>query len=86
MYDHLFPQEDPEEDETEDFTSNINPQSLEILNSCMLEPGLADTMIGNRYQFMRQGYFCVDPDSTPDKLVFNRIVSLRDTWAKMQKK
>jgi glutaminyl-tRNA synthetase len=86
LYDHLFPQEDPEEDETEDFTSNINPQSLEILNSCMLEPGLADTMIGNRYQFMRQGYFCVDPDSTPDKLVFNRIVSLRDTWAKMQKK
>ncbi len=86
LYDHLFLQEDPEEDETEDFTSNINPQSLEILNSCMLEPGLADTMIGNRYQFMRQGYFCADPDSTPGKLVFNRIVSLRDTWAKMQKK
>ncbi len=86
LYDHLFPQEDPEEDETEDFTSNINHQSLEILNSCMLEPGLADTVTGNRYQFMRQGYFCVDPDSTSNKLVFNRIVSLRDTWAKMQKK
>jgi glutaminyl-tRNA synthetase len=86
LYDHLFLQEDPEEDETEDFTSNINLGSLEILNSCMLEPGLADATIGNRYQFMRQGYFCVDPDSTPDKLVFNRIVSLRDTWAKMQKK
>jgi glutaminyl-tRNA synthetase len=52
----------------------------------MLEPGLADAAIGNRYQFMRQGYFCIDPDSTPDKLVWNRIVSLRDTWAKMQKK
>ncbi|MDD3898749.1 MAG: glutamine--tRNA ligase, partial [Syntrophomonadaceae bacterium] len=86
LYDHLFLQEDPEEDEAEDFTSNINPRSLERLTSCMLEPGLADAAIGNRYQFMRQGYFCIDPDSTPDKLVFNRIVSLRDTWAKMQKK
>jgi len=86
LYDHLFLQEDPEEDETEDFTGNINPGSLETLTACMLEPSLADATIGNRYQFMRQGYFCVDPDSTPDKLVFNRIVSLRDTWAKMQKK
>ena len=86
LYDHLFLQEDPEEDETEDFTGNINPGSLETLTACMLEPSLADATIGNRYQFMRQGYFCVDPDSTPDKLVFNRNVSLRDTWAKMQKK
>ncbi len=86
LYDHLFLQEDPEEDEAGDFTSNINPKSLETLTSCMLEPSLADAVVGNRYQFMRQGYFCVDPDSTPDKLVFNRIVSLRDTWAKMQKK
>mgnify|MGYP000844604638 FL=1 len=86
LYDHLFLQEDPEEDEAEDFTGNINPHSLERLTSCMLEPGLADAAIGNRYQFMRQGYFCIDPDSTPDKLVWNRIVSLRDTWAKMQKK
>ncbi len=86
LYDHLFLQEDPEEDEAGDFTSNINPKSLETLTSCMLEPSLADAVVGNRYQFMRQGYFCVDPDSIPDKLVFNRIVSLRDTWAKMQKK
>jgi glutaminyl-tRNA synthetase len=86
LYDYLFLQEDPEGDETEDFTSNINPGSLEALTACMLEPSLADTVTGNRYQFMRQGYFCVDPDSTPNKLVFNRIVSLRDTWAKMQKK
>lgn len=86
LYDHLFLQEDPEGDETEDFTSNINPGSLETLTLCMLEPSLADAVTENRYQFMRQGYFCVDPDSTPDKLVFNRIVSLRDTWAKMQKK
>ncbi|HHV15912.1 MAG TPA: glutamine--tRNA ligase [Gelria sp.] len=86
LYDHLFLQEDPEGDETEDFTSNVNPQSLEILTSCMLEPSLADATSGDRYQFMRQGYFCLDPDSTSDKLVFNRIVSLRDTWAKIQKK
>ncbi|NLX01104.1 MAG: glutamine--tRNA ligase/YqeY domain fusion protein [Syntrophomonadaceae bacterium] len=86
LYDHLFLQEDPEGDETEDFTSNINPGSLESLTACMLEPSLVDAVTGNRYQFMRQGYFCVDPDSTPDKMVFNRIVSLRDTWAKMQKK
>jgi glutaminyl-tRNA synthetase len=86
LYDHLFLQEDPEEDETEDFTSNINPHSLEKFTSCMLEPSLANADMGNRYQFMRQGYFCVDPDSTPDKLVFNRIVSLRDSWAKIYKK
>ena len=86
LYDHLFLQEDPEEDETEDFTSNINPHSMEKLIECMIEPSLANAVMGNRYQFMRQGYFCADPDSTPGKLVFNRIVSLRDTWAKMQKK
>ena len=86
LYDHLFLQEDPEEDETEDFTSKINPHSMEELIECMIEPSLANAVMGNRYQFMRQGYFCVDPDSSPDKLVFNRIVSLKDTWAKMQKK
>ncbi len=85
LYDHLFTKENPEDDEGKDFTSNINPDSIEILNECMLEPGLAQAKPGDRYQFERQGYFCVDPDSTKDKLVFNRTVSLRDTWAKIAK-
>ncbi|KPK71444.1 hypothetical protein AMJ87_07265, partial [candidate division WOR_3 bacterium SM23_60] len=68
-----------------DFTANLNPDSMQILNECMLEPGLAQAEPGDRYQFERQGYFCVDPDSTKDKLVFNRTVSLRDTWAKIAK-
>ena len=85
LYDHLFPDENPEEDEGVNFTSKINPRSLEILENCMLEPTLAKAVEGSRYQFMRQGYFCVDPDSTSGRLVFNRIVSLKDSWARMQK-
>jgi glutaminyl-tRNA synthetase len=86
IYDHLFTKEDPNEvGEGEDFTANINPNSLEILTSCKVEPHLADVAPGTRYQFLRQGYFVVDPDSTGEKLVFNRAVSLRDTWAKIQK-
>ena len=68
-----------------DYKSKLNPDSLEILSDCRVEPGLADAVTGNRYQFLRQGYFCFDLDSQPDKLVFNRIVSLRDSWAKIQK-
>ncbi|MDZ7262758.1 MAG: glutamine--tRNA ligase, partial [candidate division KSB1 bacterium] len=64
----------------------VNPISLEVLTSCQVEPSLAGAKPGSRYQFERQGYFCVDPDSTPEKLVFNRTVSLRDTWAKIEKK
>ena len=56
-----------------------------VLESCKLEPGLADVEPGSRYQFERQGYFCADPDSAPGKLVFNRTVTLRDTWAKIAK-
>ncbi len=86
LYNPLFTKENPQEvEEEEEFTSNLNPDSLEILTSCKLEPNLANARPGSRYQFMRQGYFSVDPvDSTPENLVFNRTVSLRDTWAKIQ--
>ncbi len=69
-----------------DWKCNLNPDSLEVLPTCYVEPGLSSAKPGDRYQFERQGYFCVDPDSTTDKLVFNRTVTLKDTWAKMQKK
>jgi glutaminyl-tRNA synthetase len=87
LYDHLFRDESP--DDLEDgasFISNLNPDSLKILASCKVEPNLAGAAPGNRYQFLRQGYFVVDPDSSAEKLVFNRTVSLRDAWAKIQKK
>jgi glutaminyl-tRNA synthetase len=83
LYDRLFTNENPEED-VEDFTVNINPDSLEVLTGCKLEPSLAGAAVGSRYQFERQGYFCVDPDSDGAKLVFTETVSLRDTWAKIQ--
>jgi glutaminyl-tRNA synthetase len=86
LYDNLFTREDPgETDEGETFISNLNPHSLEVLTGCKLEPSLANAAEGNRYQFERLGYFCVDTDSGPGKLVFNRTVALRDTWAKIEK-
>ena len=86
LYDHLFTKEKPDEaEEGEDFISNLNPDSLETLTSARVEPSLGDASPGGRYQFERQGYFCVDPDSSKGKLVFNRTVSLRDSWAKAQK-
>ncbi len=84
LYDHLFTKANPEEDG--DFKQNINPNSLEVLSACLVEPGLADAKPADRYQFLRQGYFSVDPDTANGTLVFNRIVSLKDSWAKMQKK
>jgi len=69
----------------EDFVKQLNPHPLEVLSDCLVEPSLVGVAQGSRYQFMRQGYFYVDPDSLPDKLVFNLIVSLRDTWGKIQK-
>src|SRR5690606_29107964 len=84
LYDHLFTVEDP--GAVEDFESCLNPNSLEVLSSAMVEPSLRDAKPGDRFQFERLGYFCVDPDSTAEKLVFNRTVPLRDTWAKLQKK
>ncbi len=86
LYDHLFTKENPDEtEEGQDFKSNINPNSLEVLTACKVEPSLAKANPLNRFQFERTGYFCVDPDSTKDNLVFNRTVGLRDTWAKIQK-
>ena len=85
LYNHLFNKEDPEEDMGKDFKSNLNPDSLEVLQSCYVEPSLAQAKPGDRYQFERLGYFCADPDSSAERLVFNRTVTLRDTWAKIQK-
>jgi glutaminyl-tRNA synthetase len=87
LYDNLFTKEDPNQtEEGKDFTSNLNPRSLEVLSPAKLEPSLAKAAVGSRYQFERLGYFCVDPDSAPGKLVFNRTVALKDTWAKIEKK
>jgi glutaminyl-tRNA synthetase len=86
LYDYLFTQPNPEDvPEDQDFTVNVNPNSIEVLTGCKLEPSLADAKPGNRFQFERQGYFCVDPDSTRGKLVFNRAVGLKDKWAKVEK-
>ena len=87
LYDHLFSKEKPDDvSEGENFKSNLNPDSLEILTDPRIEPSLTGSEPGAIYQFERLGYFCVDRDSSADKLVFNRTVSLRDTWAKIEKK
>jgi len=87
LYDKLFTKPDPSRvEEGQDFTANLNPNSLEVISSAKLEPSLAAAAAGARYQFERLGYFCVDPDSAPGKLVFNRTVALKDTWAKVEKK
>lgn len=85
LYDHLFAKANPEDEKDTDFKQNINPNSLEVLAS-LVEPSLANAVPGSRYQFLRQGYFCVDPDTANGSLVFNRIVSLKDSWAKAQNK
>jgi len=88
LYEHLLlDQNEGEEkqEEEKEFVKKLNPNSLEVLTDCLVEPSLAGAASGSRYQFMRKGYFCVDPDSTSDKLVFNRIVSLRDTWDRILK-
>ena len=87
LYDHLFAKPDPDEvPEGQTYLDNLNPKSLEVLSSCKLEPSLATASIGNTFQFERLGYFCVDKDSAAGKLVFNRAVTLRDSWAKLEKK
>jgi glutaminyl-tRNA synthetase len=87
LYDHLFTKEYPEDTaDGEDFKTNLNPQSLKTLSDCMIEPGLKDSRPLDRFQFERLGYFCVDEETTKEKIVFNRTVTLRDTWAKIQKK
>ncbi|OGW55862.1 MAG: glutamine--tRNA ligase [Nitrospirae bacterium RBG_13_43_8] len=86
LYDHLFTKTDPgNAEEGLDFKAYVNPNSLEVLDSCCVERSLAEALPGSRYQFERQGYFCIDPDSTAGMLVFNRTVPLRDTWAKIEK-
>jgi glutaminyl-tRNA synthetase len=85
LYDRLFMKENPLAGE-EDFTESLNPHSLEILTSCKLEPGLGHSKTGDRFQFERLGYFCVDPDSSGEKPVFNRTVTLRDQWAKIEER
>jgi glutaminyl-tRNA synthetase len=87
IYETLFTTENPNEtSEGKDFLDNLNPASLEVLTACKLEPALKSAAPGERYQFERLGYFCVDPDTTPETPVFNRTVALRDTWAKIEKR
>ena len=88
LYDHLLKTPEPEEglEEGQEFTANLNPNSLETLENSWLEPALAGSEDGTRVQFERLGYFCADPDSTAERPVFNRAVTLRDQWAKIQKK
>jgi glutaminyl-tRNA synthetase len=87
IYDKLFTKEDPNQvEEGQEFTANLNPNSLEVIAQAKLEPSLANAPIEGRYQFERLGYFCVDPDSKPGHLVFNRTVALKDAWAKIEKK
>jgi glutaminyl-tRNA synthetase len=86
LYEHLFKKENPDDtEEGQDFTANINPESLSVLANCKAEPAVAEMKPLDRCQFERLGYFCMDPDSTTEKLVFNKTVGLRDTWAKIQK-
>ncbi len=84
LYDHLFT--DPDPGAVEDMYSIINPSSLEVLKNCKLDPNLASTQPGDHFQFLRMGYFCTDKDSTPDRLIFNRTVGLKDSWSKEMKK
>lgn len=87
IYGHLFTKENPEDGKDgKTFIDNINPDSLQVLTGCMAEPSLAEAKPGEQFQFLRQGYFCCDPDSEEGKPVFNQAVNLRDTWAKMIKK
>ena len=84
LYERLFDRENPDDvEEGKTFLDYLTPNSLEVMTSCRIEPGLAAAQPGDKFQFERLGYFCVDPDSTPEKPVFNRVVSLRDTWAKI---
>ena len=86
LYENLFLTEDPNDSSRgQEWTENINPNSLEVLTGAKLEPSLASAQAGDKFQFERMGYFCVDRDSTPERAVFNRTLGLRDTWAKIEK-
>jgi len=87
LYDKLFSKADPFDlEEGQDVLDNLNPNSLEVLTGAKLEPSLAEAKLEDRFQFERVGYFCLDPDSTPEQLVFNRTLPLKDSWAKIEKK
>jgi glutaminyl-tRNA synthetase len=87
LYETLFATPDPSDvPEGEDYKKNLNAHSLDIVNNCKIEPGLASAKPGDRFQFERVGYFCTDPDTAPGKPVFNRTVTLKDEWSKIQKK
>jgi glutaminyl-tRNA synthetase len=85
LYDALLKTDLSNVPSDQDWTLHLNPRSLEHVHGCMVEPSLKQASPGVPYQFERQGYFCVDPDSSSGKLVFNRTVSLKDTWAKVEK-
>ena len=87
LYDYLYTKADPTDVPAgQDFTANLNPNSEMVLSGCKVEPILADAAPGSNYQFLRIGYFCVDPESRSNRPVFNRTVGLRDTWAKVEGK
>ena len=85
LYDRLFNHEDPSGQKEDDYRKFLNPESLKVLTGCKLEPSLKSAGKLEKFQFQRLGYFCVDTDSTDRKLVFNRTVQLKDTWAKVNK-
>ena len=82
LYDRLFSVENPQKDKDVDWKTHLNPKSLEVIGSCRVEPSLGGAREAERFQFERLGYFCVDRESRPDKLVFNRTISLKDSWAR----
>ncbi|HMD90502.1 MAG TPA: glutamine--tRNA ligase, partial [Anaerolineaceae bacterium] len=85
LFDHLFTIENPNKAEGEkSYLDYLNPDSLKVLTGCKIEPSLANAVKGDRFQFERKGFFCIDLDSTPNHLVFNQTVQLRDTWAKIE--
>jgi glutaminyl-tRNA synthetase len=84
LYDRLFNAENPAA--IDDYRAVLNPKSLEVLSNCWIEPSVRDAAPGTRYQFERLGYFCVDPDSSAERLVFNRTVTLKDTWARIEQR
>jgi glutaminyl-tRNA synthetase len=87
LYDNLFTKENPSDvAEGEEFTSNLNPNSVEVLRGCKVESSLQSASVGERFQFERMGYFTVDPESEPEKRVFNRIIGLRDTWSRIEQR
>ena len=87
LYEKLFTKPDPNDyPEGGSFVDNLNPDSLEVIADAKLEPSLAQAKVGEPFQFERVGYFCLDPDSSDGKLVFNRTLSLKDSWAKIEKK